>query len=135
MSVGAAIVDAGEESRNIQYERKKSFEKIKIRIEDSGAGNSIDILKEYKEVEDRDTFLARELSDLEGSKTSLHNLIADLDARIDVEFKEGTFGANQAKLVKPLYTLPPPLIVTLVIVGAELALSILPNEVLPPGEV
>ncbi len=83
-----------EEARQIQYDRQKSIEKIKIRIEDSGAGNSIDILKEYKEVEDRDTFLAREIKDLENSKANLINLIADLDARIDIEFKEGVLKIN-----------------------------------------
>lgn len=82
------------EQRSAQYDRQKTIEKIKIRIEDSGAGNSIDILKEYKEVEERDAFLSRELSDLEVSKQGLHNLIADLDARIDVEFKEGILKIN-----------------------------------------
>ncbi len=83
-----------EENRASQFERLKNIEKIKIRIEDSGAGNSIDILKEYKEVEERDAFLARELTDLENSRKSLHDLIADLDARIDVEFKEGILKIN-----------------------------------------
>lgn len=83
-----------EEGREGQYNRIKNIEKIKIRIEDSGAGNSIDILKEYKEVEDRDAFLARELNDLEISRQSLNNLIADLDARIDIEFKQGILKIN-----------------------------------------
>ncbi len=83
-----------EEPRTAQHDRFRSIEKIKIRIEDSGAGNSLDILKEHKEVEERDVFLARELTDLETSRTSLHNLIADLDARIDVEFKEGILKIN-----------------------------------------
>jgi chromosome segregation protein len=83
-----------EEDRNAQYERLKAIEKIKIRIEDSGAGNSVDILREYKEVEERDAFLAKELVDLESSKNNLRNLIADLDARIDVEFKEGILKIN-----------------------------------------
>ncbi len=88
------VISDAIEQRSAQYDRQKSIEKIKIRIEDSGAGNSIDILKEYKEVEERDAFLARELSDLEVSKQGLHNLIADLDARIDVEFKEGILKIN-----------------------------------------
>jgi chromosome segregation protein len=88
------IIITIEETRDKQLERQKSIEKIKIRIEDSGAGNSADIMKEYKEVEDRDAFLGRELTDLETSKQSLHNLIADLDARIDVEFKEGILKIN-----------------------------------------
>lgn len=83
-----------EEPRTAQHDRQKAIEKVKIRIEDSGAGNSVDILKEYKEVEDRDAFLAKELVDLESSKTNLHSLIADLDARIDLEFKEGILKIN-----------------------------------------
>jgi chromosome segregation protein len=54
----------------------------------------VDILREYKEVEERDAFLAKELVDLESSKNNLRNLIADLDARIDVEFKEGILKIN-----------------------------------------
>jgi chromosome segregation protein len=83
-----------EEDRIKQHDRIKLIEKIKIRIEDSGAGNNIDILKEYKEVEDRDAFLERELVDLESSRTNLNNMIADLDARIDIEFKEGILKIN-----------------------------------------
>ncbi len=85
------IVD---EPRAQQYERLKSIEKIKIRIEDSGAGNSLDILKEYKEVEDRDNFLAKELIDLDNSKKNLHDLIAELDVRLNIEFKEGILKIN-----------------------------------------
>lgn len=83
-----------EEPRTAQYDRIKQIEKIKVRIEDSGAGNSIDILREYKEVEDRDNFLAKELVDLEASKVNLHNLIADLDARLNLEFKDGILKIN-----------------------------------------
>ncbi|MEK7095643.1 MAG: hypothetical protein AAB917_03210, partial [Patescibacteria group bacterium] len=56
--------------------------------------NGSEILKEYKEVEERDGFLGRELTDLENSKKSLSDLIADLEARIDVEFKEGILKIN-----------------------------------------
>ncbi len=83
-----------DEPRSAQHDRYKQIEKIKIRIEDSGAGNSLDIMKEYKEVEDRDAFLGRELTDLENSRVSLLALVADLDARIDVEFKEGILKIN-----------------------------------------
>ncbi len=84
----------GPEDRPAQEERRKQIEKNKIRIEDSGAGNSVDILKEYKEVEERDAFLAREVVDLEKSKESLVQLIAELDARLDIEFKEGILKIN-----------------------------------------
>ncbi len=83
-----------DEQRSGQIDRFRTIEKIKMRIEDSGAGNGLDIMKEYKEVEDRDAFLERELVDLESSRQSLHSLIADLDLRIDVEFKEGILKIN-----------------------------------------
>jgi chromosome segregation protein len=80
--------------RNIQEERRHAIEKIKIRLEDAGAGGGVDIMKEYKEVEERDAFLARELADLEKSKESLVFLIADLNNRLDVEFKSGISKIN-----------------------------------------
>lgn len=83
-----------EESRTVQENRRKEIEKIKIRIEDSGGGNSDDIMKEYKEVEERDSFLERELNDLTGSAESLKQLIEELNIRLDQEFKEGILKIN-----------------------------------------
>ena len=80
--------------RNIQDERRHAIEKIKIRLEDAGAGGGADIMKEYKEAEERDAFFARELADLEKSKASLVSLIADLNNRLDVEFKSGILKIN-----------------------------------------
>ena len=83
-----------EESRTQQEERRRTIEKFKIRIEDSGGGSGADVMKEFKETEERDAFLERELTDLETSKVSLEKLIAELDVRIDVEFKEGILKIN-----------------------------------------
>ena len=83
-----------EENRLPQAERRKNIEKIKIRIEDSGAGNSTDVIKEYKEVEDRDIFLTRELDDLHKSAETLEGLIKELDVRLDTEFKNGIIKIN-----------------------------------------
>jgi chromosome segregation protein len=82
------------EARDAQEERRHNLEKIKIRIEDSGVGNSDEISKEFKEVGERDTFLAKELADLIQAKASLETMIADLDARLDLEFKEGILKIN-----------------------------------------
>lgn len=46
-------------------------------------------MKEYNEVMERDTFLARELEDLQKGATSLHELIVELRGKLDIEFKEG----------------------------------------------
>jgi chromosome segregation protein len=88
------FVIVGQESRTEQESRRHTIEKFKIRIEDSGGGSGAETMKEFKETEERDAFLARELGDLETSKVSLEKLIAELDVRIDVEFKEGILKIN-----------------------------------------
>ncbi len=75
--------------RNTQEELKRKIERIKIKLEDSALGNGIEILKEYKEMTERDQFLAKELDDLAVSITSLEQLIIDLKDKIDLEFKNG----------------------------------------------
>lgn len=75
--------------RNTQEELKRKIERIKIKLEDSALGNGIEILKEYKEMTERDQFLAKELEDLALSITSLEQLILDLKDKIDLEFKNG----------------------------------------------
>ncbi|MES2213453.1 MAG: AAA family ATPase [Patescibacteria group bacterium] len=77
------------ESRGIQEERRRAIEKIKIRLEDAGGIGGADVMKEYTDASERDEFLAKELTDLEQSATSLSALIADLDTRLSVEFKTG----------------------------------------------
>ncbi|MFA6553954.1 MAG: AAA family ATPase [Candidatus Paceibacterota bacterium] len=79
--------------RTIQEERRKKIERSKIRLEDAGGGGT-EVLKEYRETEERDTFLQRELADLEKAKEELLKLIKDLDIRIDYEFKSGILKIN-----------------------------------------
>ena len=88
----AEIID---EKRGRQEERRHEIEKIKIRLEDSGAASGEDIVKEYQETSERDKFLARELEDLEKSADSLRELIADLEERLNNEFKEGVEKINK----------------------------------------
>lgn len=77
------------EPRSAQEERRRAMEKIKIRLEDSGGAGGAETLKEYTEASERDTFLEKELLDLEKSASALSELIRDLDARLSSEFKEG----------------------------------------------
>jgi chromosome segregation protein len=77
------------EERRAQEERRKAIEKIKIRLEDSGIGAGDDILKEYKEAEERDVFLSREIEDLHTTADSLQTLITELEEKLDIEFKVG----------------------------------------------
>ncbi|MEK7587042.1 MAG: AAA family ATPase [Patescibacteria group bacterium] len=77
-----------EESRDEQTARLRVIEKLKIRLEDMGV-DSGGVLTEHKQVEARDEFLAKELTDLAASRVSLETVIAELRARIDEEFTEG----------------------------------------------
>jgi len=78
------------ESFNIdaQEERRKKIEKLKIRLEDMGAGGE-DFLKEYKDLSDRDQFLERELADLTMTIQALHNLSEELKEKLAQEFENG----------------------------------------------
>ncbi|MEA2715337.1 MAG: chromosome segregation protein [Candidatus Parcubacteria bacterium] len=80
--------------RSEQEERLRKIERNKVRLEDSGASGASEVMKEYKETEERDAFLARELVDLEKAKAELRSLIAELDLRIDHEFKTGISKIN-----------------------------------------
>jgi chromosome segregation protein len=77
-----------------QEERRKKIERNKIRLEDSGGVGGAEVMKEYKETEERDIFLGKELEDLEKAKIELNALIAELDMRIDMEFKSGILKIN-----------------------------------------
>lgn len=100
-------------SREEQNERKKEIQKLKIRLEDAGAGGSEDVIKEYRDVSERDEFLEREVTDLTKSAESLKGLIKDLDEKLQAEFAVGLerinkefsiffkdmFGGGEAKLI------------------------------------
>lgn len=72
-----------------QEEQKRKIERIKIKLEDAGMSNGAEVSREFKEVKERDEFLAKEMEDLTKSLESLQKLIKDLKEKIDIEFKEG----------------------------------------------
>ncbi len=100
------------EGREMQEERRRKMEKIKIRLEDSGGIGGGETVKEYEEALERDQFLERELTDLSHTAESLSLLISELDAKIASEFTVGVekinrqfseyfammFGGGEAKL-------------------------------------
>ena len=94
-------IDLGDESkvvvedRMVQEERKRDIEKLKIRLEDSGISSTDEVIKEFRDVSERDEFLARELLDLEKSAESLKTLIKDLEERLAVEFSSGITKINE----------------------------------------
>lgn len=82
-----------EEPRTEQETRRRSLERLQIRLEESG-GTGEDIRQEYKEVSEREAFLASELEDLAKSAEGLTNLVRDLDTELAKHFSEGLSKVN-----------------------------------------
>lgn len=93
-NVSLSTEEIATEDRAKQEERRRNIERIKIRLEDAGVGSGEEVLKEYKEVSERDEFLARELEDLNKSSEALITLIKELDDRLIFEFKAGVEKIN-----------------------------------------
>ncbi|MFA6354913.1 MAG: AAA family ATPase [Candidatus Paceibacterota bacterium] len=99
--IGREVIDfakervEGEIIRSTQEEIRRKIERIKIKLEDAGAGNSSEIMKEYDETVERDVFLVKELEDLNKSTESLHILIEELKETLDKEFKTGIEKINK----------------------------------------
>ncbi len=83
------------EGRDKQHERRRTIERMRMRLEEMGTGTGIEVKREFDEVEQRDKFLAHELQDLRGSADALRELIKDLDTRLDQEFKAGVLKINR----------------------------------------
>ncbi len=90
-------------SREEQEKNRHEIEKIKIRLEDSGAVSADEVMKEFKETSTRDEFFAKELVDLETSATSLETLIAELEEKLEKLFTDGIDKIN--KQFKEFFTL------------------------------
>jgi chromosome segregation ATPase len=88
-------VDDTNISRSSQDEARRKIERIKIKLEDSGALGGGDIMKEYEDTRERDQFLEKELADLQKSIESLRTLIVDLKDTLDTEFKRGVEKINK----------------------------------------
>ena len=82
------------EPRQEQDERRRTISRLQIRLEEAGAGNSEEVLKEYRETNERDVFLIREIEDLQKSAGDLKNLIKELTERLNTEFKTGVSKIN-----------------------------------------
>ncbi len=94
---GEQISDAEifDEGRVKQEERRRKLERQKIRLEEIGAGNSDEVLKEFKETSERDQFLARELEDLDTSAAKLRELIVELTKTLEIRFGDGIDKINK----------------------------------------
>ncbi|RJQ37404.1 hypothetical protein C4552_00885 [Candidatus Parcubacteria bacterium] len=85
-----AALETGEivaESLGLEELRKK-IDKLRARLEEIG-GIDAAVLAEFQETEKRSTFLERELADLEAAEDDLRELIAELESRIERDFREG----------------------------------------------
>ncbi len=82
------------EDRIVQDKRRHEIEKIKIRLEEFGKGGGEEVIKEYREIEEREQFLAREIVDLEGSAETLVKLSGELTEHLRERFKDGISKIN-----------------------------------------
>lgn len=88
-------VSATPEPREIQEDRRKKMERIKIRLEDMGGAGGAELVREYQEVSERDTFLEREISDLKKSAEDIESLISNLREKLNTQFSEGIEKINK----------------------------------------
>jgi chromosome segregation ATPase len=77
------------EEREAQRIRRRQVEKLKIRLEELGIGATDDLLLEYKNAQERDEFLEKELIDLEASVQNLKTLIVELQGKLEEQFNVG----------------------------------------------
>ncbi len=84
-----------DEPRSTQKDRRRMIEKVKIRLEETGGAGGEDVMKEFKETEERDLFLMKELEDLMKCSADLHGLIAELTGKLSELFKEGIEKINK----------------------------------------
>ncbi len=92
ISYGSLASLPGEE-RKAQEDRKRTLERLKIRLEEAG-GTGEEIRHEHKEVSEREAFLAKELEDLAKSAAGLGALINDLETELEKHFSEGLAKVN-----------------------------------------
>lgn len=88
------INDKHLESRPIQEARRKEIERLKLRLEDMGV-ESTEVLNEFKQANERDEFLAKELTDLEESAISLKKIMGELETELEKTFSEGLIKINE----------------------------------------
>ncbi len=84
-----------QEPRQIQEDRKRILERLKIRVEEAGGGSD-EVKKEYDDAVAREAFLTRELEDLAASSAGLRELIENLDDELTRTFNEGLVSVNSS---------------------------------------
>ncbi len=92
-SAPPVTIDRADEVRSAQEDRRRTIERMKMKVEDMGGGGE-EIIKEHKETIERDLYLVRELDDLAHSIASLTTLIDELGEKIRSEFAAGVASIN-----------------------------------------
>ncbi len=106
-------VEAHDFDKQKQHDRKYQVEKYKIRLEELGGAGDESVLKEYKDMNERDEFLLKEMEDLTKSMQDLEQIISEVIFQINNLFNEGVkkinlqfstffkqmFGGGEARLV------------------------------------
>ncbi len=82
-------------AREEQEREKRELEKIKIRLEEMGAAGSGEVMKEYQEASERESFLEKEIADLTQSSIQLRALVIDLETELSKRFDEGLGAINK----------------------------------------
>lgn len=88
-------VEARDELRSVQENRKREIERMKIRVEELGGGGE-EILKEFNDVKEREEFLGKEIEDLQTSAATLNDLIVELERELTSTFNDGLIAINTA---------------------------------------
>lgn len=94
-AIDVAQEEVMSESRETQETRRREIERGKIRLEDIGGAGGEDVEKEYNETIERDKFLEGEITDLVNTQQSLYTLIAELNEKLNTEFKDGVKKINK----------------------------------------
>lgn len=87
------IQDFKSEGETVHAERRRSMERLKIRLEELGAPDYA-VKKEYETLVERDAHLAREVEDLGKTRASLLTLMQELAAEIGKRFEVGLAQIN-----------------------------------------
>ncbi len=76
------------------HDLKRNVDKLKVRYEEhSGIGN--EVIKEFEDTQERDTFLQKEVADIETGIANLQMLIIDLKKTLDDRFSTGVQSINK----------------------------------------
>lgn len=89
------VEEVRNEPREAQETRRREIERGKIRLEDIGAAGGEEAEKEYNEIVERDLYLEREIADLVQTQASLRTLIAELNEKLNTEFRDGVKKINK----------------------------------------